>query len=387
MNTHLNLRIRPLIPIKLFFSLVVAVAANAFAVNSAKASSFYSAQLIEVPIGFSSLFAASLNDKSQVTGALLGSSYLPFVWQRGQMDELVEIPQLRGGFEPTHINLNGVIAGKIDVHSGDSLSRAATWNGVSLQLLESGARDNAAFAINDYGIVVGQTAGYEGTLAARWDSGSITKLGDLEGGRIASYATAVSNTGIVVGASSDESGLVAAYWAGTQPIAIGRLGFCQNEQNESGANDINSFGAIVGTSTRGCGGFRRAFIFNGNGLTELATFTERSVSEADAINDSGHIVGRIDDFAVLWESSQAPVLLETAVVNSDLYQDFKLHQGIDINSSGQILVRGSCTSAECRGTTYFLLTPVPEPSTLAYMVLGLLALSFIGSRALLNRRD
>ena len=137
--------------------------------------------------------------------------------------------------------------------------------------------------------------------ALRWQNGTVTDLGNL-GGSLFSEAIAINNRGQVVGATDlpgDTNFFVGPFsnfhgflWQNGNIRDLGTLagdvtGF---------ANAINNSGQVVGTGFFG-NGQSRAFLWQAGVMTDLnalvpgAPFSPLYLVQANAINDRGEIVG------------------------------------------------------------------------------------------------
>jgi probable HAF family extracellular repeat protein len=139
-------------------------------------------------------------------------------------------------------------------------------------------------------------------------------------------------------------------------------------------HDINEQGVFVGGSGT-TGSLERppmAFMgsVRGGEPQELGSLLWRST--ARAVNDAGIIVGwsssisGAESLATLWRNGQAVDmngLLDPVFAASG----WTLTSANDINEAGLILADGRNASG---GRGLFILTPVPEPTTLALMLLG-----------------
>ncbi|MHB0947394.1 MAG: hypothetical protein ACYC3B_09505 [Sedimentisphaerales bacterium] len=261
-------------------------------------------------------------------------------------------------------------------------------------LMKIPARDYETYAtgINDIGQVIGGGSG----IGYIWsESEGFRELGAL-GDQILKYSnpTAINNRGQVVGQSDGQ----AFIWSSSTGIAAIGMEF---------AWDINNEGYVVGYS--GDGSTRQACLWNSQTghRRDLGTFGW-STSEAYAINDSGDIVGVVSsstgqyrgfvlqndgDLFILNNSALAINNLGQVVGNNggqkfiwteqDGVQDITLLDGPSsgwnlngasirgINDLGQIVGYGINPEGYLHG---FILTPVPEPTCVALLFLGVLVL-------------
>ena len=155
-------------------------------------------------------------------------------------------------------------------------------------------------------------------------------------------------------------------------IDLGTLGGLNSH-----AYGINNNGYVVGRSQfRSNNAAYHAFLYDGANMTDLGTLGGTN-SHAEAINDLNQVVGcslifgSSDWHAFIYESGN--LLDLNTLIPSD--SGWVLERAYDINNSGQIVGFGSINGQ----TRAFLMTPVPEPTTLSLL--------FIGSLALLRNRN
>jgi probable HAF family extracellular repeat protein len=297
------------------------------------------------------------------------------------------------------INNLGTVVGQSDTTaSGDALAFIYKKTDTVMQKL--GDNLICATGINDTTQTVGWMP-YSGTTGGgglvytpflRNADGSLVPLGVGEG-----KAYGINNDATVVGMAQANSKMQAfVHPQGGPAILLGTLG-----GSNSCAYAINGEGRVVGDSQIAGDGASHAFYADPNrisstpaykGLVELLPLEGYVNSHAYAINGSNIIVGTsdtleptdeectvaIDQRACLWESDGIVAWdLNEFVVDGD---DWTLQEARGINDAGQIvgwgLIKGEIHA--------FLLTPapvVPEPSTLALLGLGIVAIAgYVRSR-------
>ncbi len=285
-------------------------------------------------------------------------------------------------------------------------------DGSSHNLGTLGGNFSVAHGINDSGVVVGESRLADGSQHAFMYDGSMHDLESIGFGT-ASTATAINNTGLVVGYISGSATMHAFLYDGTmhdlfpnapsgistKAVAINNLGdvlingtsgpqlyrpgigsiYYANVMDPLGewqtmnANGINDSGIIVGSGRHG-GQFANAYIYDGT-MHDLGRLDGSVASILIDVNSRGDAVGYAitygeGDFGTIIIYTPLFYSPETGLVDlNTLVPGYALAQAQAINDVGQIT-----------GTTYsgraFLLTPlVPEPSSIATIVVGLLALS------------
>jgi len=137
-------------------------------------------------------------------------------------------------------------------------------------------------AINDQGQVTSTTTTRTAFL---WDNGQITSLPSLQAG-FDSFPRDLSNGGIVIGTSMVSVQPHAVVWQAGLPLDLGVLGGLNSE-----ANAINESGQVVGSWRLAGGGVdTHAFLYDAGTFTDLGGFGGNS-TRAKGINRSGTIVG------------------------------------------------------------------------------------------------
>lgn len=160
------------------------------------------------------------------------------------------------------------------------------------------------------------------TVQANATGYSFTELGTLGGNW--SIATAINNAGQVVGSStiSVNSFTPQAFiWTSGQIKGLGTLG-----GSNSSAADINDLGQTVGFSYLGGNLGPVPTVWHNHSITSLSPNVQ-SFSRARGINNSGQIVGELDNSATLWSAGDSTYLGSLG----------GLSIASDINNSGKIV--------------------------------------------------
>ena len=151
------------------------------------------------------------------------------------------------------------------------------------------------------------------------------------------------------------------------------------------ANSINDSGQVVGVAYTP-GGDERAFLYGGSGPLRYLGTLGGTQSYAEDINASGIIVG--DSYTA---DGQRHAFLSDggAMVDLNLLVDpasgWTLYGAFAINDAGQILSGAYNTAGVWQPV---LLTPVPEPSTLAFLGTGAISVfAYAWRRRLLGVKD
>lgn len=289
--------------------------------------------------------ATGINSKGQVSGYWYSTSLQAFVWQNGVMTNL-------GTGYGYGINYEGEVVGWEN--------EGCIWrNGVPMYLGDIGTPHYTwGFAINNNSQAVGYAylrSYVDNAFISQ--NGVMTDIGTLGG--LESRAYGINNNGQVVG------------WANpTNSDSVRRAFVWQNnvmtDLGIGAAFGINDSGVIVGNSAPYAG---YASIWQNNTRTDIVmphggTFVD--------INNSGQVVGysyssgSITERAFLWQNGVLTDLNSLIAADSG----WLLEGANAINDNGYIVGSGVIDGQ----TRAYLLVPVPEPSSLAVMCVGLVPL-------------
>jgi probable HAF family extracellular repeat protein len=218
--------------------------------------------------------------------------------------------------------------------------------------------------------------------------------------------------------SINDSGQVVGYYDTDTFHAFLYSNGAMTDLGHGGASDINASGQVVG-ELNPPNDFSHAFLYSNGTMTDLG------LSGATAINANGQVVGYYAGGAALWSNGTLTDLgtlpggsaffaeacdinavgkiVGTSYITSDVYHAFlnyngtmtdlntlipsdsgwTLEEASGINDSGWIVGYGTNPSGQ---THAFLLTAVPEPSTLALLAAGAIGLlGFAWRRKLAGR--
>ena len=307
--------------------------------------------------------ATGINDKGQVVGcSYFAAGSQAFLYSDGgPMQNLGMLPGGGANTGAFGINKNGQIVGVSGSHAflysdGGPMQDLGTLPGAPE------FTQYAANGINDGGQVVGSYLSPNSSNQAFLysSSGGMKAIG---GGYI-TLAAAINNSGQVAGHSSNGHAVLYNS-ASDSTVDLGTLGGIN-----SYAQGINNNGQVVGYADSH--GWSDAFLWqSGIGMRNLGTlFPSDRYSKATAINDKGQVVGESDGWAFLWSASTGMQNLSSLI---DPSLEWTLTNATAINNNGQIVCNGHDLSGHPHT---FLLTPIPEPSTL--VLLGIGAISVAG---------
>jgi probable HAF family extracellular repeat protein len=342
-------------------ALIIAAALAAVGVSASAAPTYRITDLGALADGDNFSTASGINSRGQVVGASsveAGATLHAFIWQGGVMTDLGVLSGQGDSFASA-INVHGQVVGS----SGPA---AFLWqNGVMGELAPlSGAPDALALGINAGGQIVGNS----GNFGVIWQNGVASDLGRLPGGNpdFPTVANFINDAGQVAGYSFVATGRHAFFW---QNGVMTDLGDLPGGADFSSASGINSLGEVVGTSAT-VGG-RHAVVWRNGAMIDLGGLAGSTRTQAIANNDRGQIVGFSvvagSDHAMLWQDGLILDLNDLVDPLDPLRAASDLTDAFAINNDGTIVGEATIDGA----THAFLLTPVPEPSTIALMSLGI----------------
>jgi len=319
---------------------------------------------------------SSLAKRSMVLVGIAALGYLPTM---AVGDTLYTVTAL-GSFFPQDLNdLGDVVGGRSFLHTGGELtdlgltgSMVAINNNAQIAgqhapyqayVYENGTVttlsevDSIALALNE----AGQVVGTENSRAALWQDGSTTALPFLTAPTFGDRSTAfaINESGQIAGWTISGVRANAVIWDEGAIIDL-----AMPDWDESQALDINDRGHVTGYWRRSPDQWR-SFIWRNNEMTDLGNPWETGRIYAIGLNEAGQVVGDHQGAngvrrPFLWQDGVMFDLSDLA----DTSPDQVLNRALAINDVGQILAYGSLAG----NPQSFLLTPIPEPTTLTILL-------------------
>lgn len=325
-------------------------------------------------LGGATSFAEGINNLGQVVGrseTAGNAATHAFLYSNGRMTDLGTL----GGTNSNAAAINnaGQIVGTTDTAGGSS--NAFLYNGGRMTSLGT-PPGSAAFGINNKGQVVGTFF---------YSNGSVTSL-PAPGGVSFPIAFDISDSGVIVGEYVvDGSGAERAFLISNgRSSDLGTLGGAN-----SSAFSVNNAGQVVGVADTAQLGQEHAFLYSKGNMVDLGTLGGTN-SKASSINNKGQVVGNSETSGD--EANHAFIFSNgtTTDLNSLLpfSSAWELFSALGINDVGQIV--GFGRNPEGRLHAYLLSpngtqAPVPEPSTIVLLIMGIAGIGIMGLRRRLRK--
>jgi probable HAF family extracellular repeat protein len=334
---------------KAILVLVVFVASNAF-------SEALEHNIIDLGNFGGTAIPRSINNFNQITiNRHVGGYYSPAYKYDYDSDTLTDLGSLYGGDTRSYeINDNGQIVGQSKYSSG--YNKAFLYeSGVMTEIIPDNY-DNAANGISQNGKVVGEI------IVGGLRKGFIYEGGELTIIDVVGVSRDIINDGTVVGWAY--SGGAFKHKDGSTTL----LGFLEGD-TDSQAFSINNSGQIVGFSEYD--GIKHAFVYSDNAMNPIPFLAEGAYNVAYAINDNGQTVGYSCISGISTSGGRHAFsyyngdILDLGVLNGATWSE-----AFGINDNGWIVgMSGGGTIGDAHA---ILWQPIPEPSTIALISLGIL---------------
>jgi probable HAF family extracellular repeat protein len=263
------------------------------------------------------------------------------------------------------INDSGIVVGQ----SNGATASPFYYSGGQMQFVGSlGGNYGFASKINAAGQIVGISADQNGvTHAFRYTSGTMTNLGSLSAAFDYSIAGGINSSGDVTGYSTTSASNYDAFL-----YHAGNLQDLGNLYSNSRGFGINDADYVAGASVVDATGDEHAFLWHAGVMSDLGTTAGAVASQGLNINNLNQIVGTLvfdpsdgtKNHGFVWSNGMMTDLNNLLPANSG----WVIRDAQGINDLGQIVGFGDIGGEQHA----YLLTPVPEPSTLVLAMAGLL---------------
>jgi uncharacterized membrane protein len=313
-----------------------------------------------------------MNDLGQVTGAVRfspvdDSTGRAFVWSNHELRVLEPLGGMRSA--GTAINNRGDVAGAFfppdASHAAPFLYRNGRVERIGDPFIGTSDLGDAR-ALNERGQVVWEL---NTSTAMIYQNGRSRVL--LPDATQASTLGDINDRGQVVGTLFNDGGTCCSHgfvWRGGQVRQLADFGF------GSSASAINNRAQVVGSGEQQLPQGRTyvPVLFESGGIRSLDTLGGEG--NAEDINDAGWIVGQThrpgtgSSIAFVWHDGVLRDL--NSLLPIGVTRRMTVNYAADINESGQILVQAQLNDLSGALRT-LVLTPVPEPTTVAMLLAGL----------------
>ncbi|MFA9460168.1 DUF3466 family protein [Thiohalorhabdus methylotrophus] len=352
-----------------------------------------------------SIHAEAVNENGQVAGweknPATGTTN-GFRWETGS--GITHVGDLPGGdyFSKAYgINNAGHVVGTSDFADKEQdyqSKQGFIWKEgegmTGLGSLPGGGDSSKAYDINNHGQVVGHASSSERYAdpylweEGRGMEGLESVPSDFDRSTSFSSARAINDKGQVTGEYLSYTHPHALLWE--EGGGVADLESWESGPERSNAYDLNEKGQVAGTSYTHFGNFPMVWE-EGEGWQALGPVHRGAAGgRALGINDSGQVVGEFgqglfedETDAFFWEEGSGMRQLEGLIDPNSPYAGIDLESATDINNLGQVVAMGTGAIPSVRQNHAYLLTPqrvlppepVPAPSTLALMGLGVMGLT------------